>query len=173
MAKFYSDEEYSKIKKPALFISDEEYSKIKNPNKKVNKATTTGGDSLGEEAKIIGAEIASSIASQAVGAATLNPLTYLAITVGGGFSGSVAAQKNFGDGEVNYGRAVFNGFLTAIPFAPAIKNLTKFSTITKSMIKDAAVVEGKRGVGKVLAMKFLRHRKMTVKLLYRVLVKGL
>ena len=103
------------------------------------------GDSLGEEAKIIGAEIASSIASQAAGAATLNPLTYALVSIGGGFTGSVAAQKNFGDGEVNYGRAIFNGLVAAIPFAPAVKNLTKFSTITKAMIKDAAVVEGKRG----------------------------
>ena len=102
-----------------------------------------GGDTLGEEAKIIGSEIAGSIASQAAGAAT--GIGYIPVAFSGGVASSIAAQKNFGDGEVNYGRALFNGFLTVIPFSPAVRNLTAFSKITPTMIKQAAKVEAGRG----------------------------
>jgi hypothetical protein len=103
-----------------------------------------GGDTLGEEAKIIGSEIAGSVASQAAGAAT-GPLGYIPVAFSGGVASSIAAQKSFGDGEVNYGRALFNGFLTVIPFAPAVRNLTAFSKITPTMVKQAAKVEAGRG----------------------------
>ena len=105
---------------------------------------TQTGDTLGEEAKIIGSEIAGSIASQSLGAAT-GPLGYIPVAFSGGVASSIAAQKNFGDGEVNYGRAVFNGLLTVVPLAPAIRNITKFSKITPAMIKQAAKTEAKRG----------------------------
>ena len=104
---------------------------------------TQTGDTLGEEAKIITAEIAGSVASQATGAAT--GLLYIPVAFSGGVATSIAAQKSFGDGEVNYGRALFNGLLTVIPFAPTIRNLTKFSKITPELIKQAAKTEAKRG----------------------------
>ena len=104
---------------------------------------TQTGDTLGEEAKIIGAEIAGSVASQATGAAT--GLFYIPVAFSGGIASSIAAQKSFGDGEVNYGRALFNGLLTVIPFAPAVRNVTKFSKITPKLIKQAAKTEAKRG----------------------------
>ena len=103
-----------------------------------------GGDTLGEEAKIIASEITGGIASQVAGAAA-GPLAYIPVSFSGAVAVSIKAQKEFGDGDVSYGRAIFNGLVNIVPFSPYLKSVTAFSKITPELIKQAAKTEAKRG----------------------------